>query len=135
MQELFSKKPVNHENKTEIVELLRVITEALIWSEQHELDFFEYFLYRYFQASDILSLYSDLLQNEFEKTIPVQLIQSANLLIHNLQKDSCKDYLLSTAFYKEITTHPFDFTDEEIIGNYMSLLKGLAVNLTNEQLK
>ena len=56
-------------------------------------------------------------------------------MIHNLKKNSSKDYLLSTQFYKEILSHPFDFTDDEIIENYLSLLKGLAVNLDMYQLR
>lgn len=46
-----------------------------------------------------------------------------------------KNYLLRNQFYKEILSHPFDFTDDEIIENYMSLIKGLAVNLPISQLK
>lgn len=75
------------------------------------------------------------MQEEFEKSIIVQLIQSANLLIHNLNTSSSKEYLLKTRFYKEIISYPFDFTDDEIVENYMSLLKGLAVNLDVNQLK
>ena len=82
-----------------------------------------------------MDLYSELLYDDFEKSIPIQLMQSAILLIHNLKKDEDKEYLLSTRFYKEITTYPFDFTDDEIIENYMSLLKCLAINLSNTQLK
>jgi Uncharacterised conserved protein/CLEC16A C-terminal len=65
----------------------------------------------------------------------VQLLQSASLLVHNLREDESKDYLLASDFYREILSHPFDFTDDEIIENYMSVLKGLAVNLSEIQLK
>ena len=34
----------------------------------------------------------------------------------------------------EIISHPFDFSDEEIVQIYMSLLKGLAVNLAAESI-
>jgi hypothetical protein len=40
-----------------------------------------------------------------------------------------------SAFYREILSHPFDFTDDEVIENYLSLLKGLAVNLKTSQLR
>ena len=38
-------------------------------------------------------------------------------------------------FYREILRHKFDFSDDEIIENYVSLLKGLAVNLDSLVLK
>jgi hypothetical protein len=72
---------------------------------------------------------------EFDKEVTIQLLQSANLMIHNLRNDSHKEYLLRSEFYKEVLTHPFDFTDDEIIDNYMSLLKGLAVNVSIPQLR
>jgi hypothetical protein len=55
--------------------------------------------------------------------------------VHNLKTDADKEYLLRSDFYREVLSHPFDFTDDEIIDNYMSLLKGLAVNLTEGQLR
>jgi protein CLEC16A len=42
---------------------------------------------------------------------------------------------MSNNYLNEIIAHPFDFTDEEIILNYISLLKGLAVNLSPETLQ
>ena len=82
----------------------------------------------HFQSSGIIKLYSELLISESEKCITIQLIQCANLLVHNLKNENSINYLLSTDFYREILSHPFDFTDDEIIENYLSLLKGLAVN-------
>ena len=65
----------------------------------------------------------------------IQLLQSSTILIHNLKNSSCVDSLLGSAFYSHVLSHPFDFTDEEITENYMSLIKGLAVNLSLEQVE
>lgn len=51
-----------------------------------------------------------------------------------MKQQPSKDYLINSNFYTEIISQPFDFTDDEIIENYTSLLKGLAVNLTRSQL-
>ena len=80
-------------------------------------------------------MYSKLLAQDFEKTIIIQLLQSANILAHNLKNAENKNYLLRNPFYREILSHPFDFTDDEIIENYMSLIKSLAVSLPIRQLK
>ena len=75
------------------------------------------------------------LAQEFDKMVLLQLIQTASLLIHNLKRVEFKEKLLESMFYREILRHSFDFSDDEIIENFMSLLKGLAVNLDNFVLK
>lgn len=42
---------------------------------------------------------------------------------------------MSNNYLNDIIAHSFDFTDEEIMLNYISLLKGLAVNLSHETLQ
>jgi hypothetical protein len=64
----------------------------------------------------------------------IQLIQTANILSHNLAQPEHKVYLLSSDFYSYIVIHPFDFADEEIVENYTSLLKGLATNTSVDKL-
>lgn len=64
----------------------------------------------------------------------IQLIQTANILSHNLSKPEHKVYLLSSEFYSNIVSHPFDFSDEEIVENFSSLLKGLATNTSSDKL-
>lgn len=39
---------------------------------------------------------------------------------------------MDTFFYKDIVSYPFDFSDEEIVDNYMSMLKGFSTNLKAE---
>lgn len=48
--------------------------------------------------------------------------------------ESCKNFLISSQFYSELISQPFDFTDDEIVENYMSMLKGFAFNLNQMQL-
>ena len=81
------------------------------------------------------ALFNRLLKTQNNKEVTVQLIQSANILAHNLTRPESKWYLLATSFYSDIVSHPFDFADEEIVENYMSLLKGLTVNLTEDMLR
>lgn len=64
----------------------------------------------------------------------IQLIQTANILSHNLAKPEHKVYLLSSEFYSNIVSYPFDFGDEEIVENYTSLLKGLSTNTSSDKL-
>ncbi|OMJ78189.1 hypothetical protein SteCoe_22032 [Stentor coeruleus] len=127
---LTREQHTSQSNMSIVIETLRSLTEWLIWADQHKLNFFDTF-----KSQNTLSIYLSLLREDFSKQVTIQLLQSANLLIHNLRDDNSKEYLLKSDFYKEVLMYPFDFADDEIIENYMSLLKGLAVNVTIPQLR
>jgi protein CLEC16A len=82
-----------------------------------------------------MEVYSSLLSQDFDRVITIQLLQSSSMLIHNLSKGSSKSELLKTDYFKHVLSHPFDFADSEIVENYMSLLKGIAVNLHLTELR
>jgi hypothetical protein len=83
----------------------------------------------------MLKLFTGFLNQAFDKKILIQLIQTANLLVHNLRSQEHKQFLIDSKFYQKILLHHFEFDDEEITENYVSLLKGLAINLEFQQLK
>ena len=75
-----------------------------------------------------------MLKHQAYKPLLLQLIQTANLLVHNLSSQSSLrrnyvGYLIHTDFYEEVLVHPFDFTDLDLIESYASLIKSLSVNL------
>ena len=79
-------------------------------------------------------MFSKLLNDCKSKEIQIQLIQSANILIHNLSIPENKSnkkigFLLASQFFKFLVTLKFNFLDDEIVENYMSFLKGMAANL------
>lgn len=77
---------------------------------------------------------ANILENCSDQPIILQLLQTATLLAHNLSKDDDKKYLLSSKFFTMIVSFPFDFTDEEVVEHYMSYIKGLAINISKQQL-
>lgn len=72
--------------KSELPEIIRYLSEALVWSEQNNNDFFQYFLLSHFMKLNIQGLFFEILCENECKDIRIQLIQSANILIHNLDK-------------------------------------------------
>ena len=85
-------------------------------------------------------LFSLFLNERPPKDIIIQLIQCANILIHNLDSESHKsivysEYLLESCFFELLVKLDFDFSnDEDLVENYMSFLKGLAANLSESLL-
>ena len=57
------------------------------------------------------------------------------MMIHNITNVPFKSYLLHSEYFKQVFSHAYDFADSEIIENFMSLLKGFAVNLTSQELR
>lgn len=113
------------------------MTEEIIWSEQNQGDFFEYFLKRYAIECNLFRLFWNLLNETKIKEVQIQLIQTATMLIHNLSSQECKsnsnsEYLLKTMFYREIIGFSFDFSDEEVVEIYMSMIKAFAINIKPE---
>ena len=43
-------------------------------------------------------------------------------------------YLISSEFYSNIVSYPFNFADDDIVENYISLLKSLATNVSSDKL-
>ena len=84
-------------------------------------------------------MFSKLLNDFKSKEIQIQLIQSANILIHNLSIPENKSntkigFLLASQFFKLLVTIKFNFLDDEIVEIYMSFLKGMAANLPSDLL-
>ena len=82
-------------------------------------------------------MFYNILKDVKIKDIQIQLIQTATMLIHNLSSDDCKSkiklgYLLRTNFYREIVSYTFDFSDEEVVEIFMSMLKAFAITLKPE---
>lgn len=82
-----------------------------------------------------METYHNLLVQDFDREITIQLLQSSSMMIHNISSEAFKKYLLQTEYFKQVFSHAYDFADSEIIENYMSLLKGLAVNLSCQELR
>jgi hypothetical protein len=66
-------------------------------------------------------------------------MQSANIFIHNLVTTEHKSkkysaFLLASDFFAALVSTEFDFSDDEIMENFISFLKGLAANLSSELL-
>jgi hypothetical protein len=136
-QELLALSPVSHKNKEKVVENIRAITEEIIWSEQNKGDFFKYFLRRYSIECNLFRLFWNFLNDTKIKEVQVQLMQTATMFIHNLTSQESKskkniEQLLNTLFYRDIVCFDFDFSDEEVVEIYLSMLKTFAINLKPE---
>lgn len=85
------------------------------------------------------AIFLRLLKGSGDKSVALQLLQSTNMLLHNLNLYETKSSfypgsLLMMPIYEELLLYPFDFSDDEICGNYVSLLRGITTNLPEDLL-
>ncbi|CAK9093720.1 Protein CLEC16A (C-type lectin domain family 16 member A), partial [Durusdinium trenchii] len=114
------------------VEVIREMTEALLWGEQndHNENFFDFFC-----EKSILADFVRILGRPVPKTVKVQLLQSLSMLIQNIRRPTSLYYLFSNNYVNQLIATQFDWSDEEILGYYISFLKSLALRLNEETIK
>lgn len=111
-----------------VVETVRQITEALIWGEQHDTNFFDFFC-----EKSILSEFIRVMGHKrAPKKVKVQLLQTLSMLVQNIRCHTSLYYLLSNNYVNKLIEMRLDFNDEEILCYYITLLKSLAMRLDGE---
>eukprot|EP00927_Polykrikos_kofoidii_P016368 TRINITY_DN17390_c0_g1_i1.p1 TRINITY_DN17390_c0_g1~~TRINITY_DN17390_c0_g1_i1.p1 ORF type:complete len:900 (-),score=144.43 TRINITY_DN17390_c0_g1_i1:423-3122(-) len=114
-----------------VVETVRQITEALIWGEQNDTNFFDFFCEKSILANFIIVLGLP----KAPKTVKVQLLQTLSMLVQNIRQQTSLYYLLSNNYVNHLISMDLDFSDEEILAYYITLLKSLAMRLNGETIK
>jgi len=137
LQQLYNKLSKFRESDLEkghgdaVVETVRQITEALIWGEQNDTNFFDFFCEKSILADFIrvLSL------TKSPKKVRVQLLQTLSILVQNIRRQTSLYYLLSGNHVNKLIEIPLDFDDDEILAYYITLLKSFAMRLDHETIK
>ncbi|CAI5731829.1 unnamed protein product [Peronospora destructor] len=132
----------------EIVELLRVLSEFLIYSDQHrvamepedqmaaDLDekadnpgtFFDYF-----GETNMLALLVELGASEPSFPVQVQLLQTMSILVQNIATRTSLYYILSNNHVNRLLECPFAVErDDDVRDWYVTLLKALSLRLNEE---
>lgn len=134
LQHLYSqlvRNPIiNDQNKDLIIETLRQIAELMIWGDQHNPEFFDFFL-----ENNILSYFLRILAQKTNRQVKEQLIQTLSILVENIRNENSMYYLLSNNHMNELITHKFDFSDDELMAYYISLLKTLSLKLNQNTIQ
>eukprot|EP00927_Polykrikos_kofoidii_P043771 TRINITY_DN37865_c0_g1_i1.p1 TRINITY_DN37865_c0_g1~~TRINITY_DN37865_c0_g1_i1.p1 ORF type:complete len:864 (+),score=129.65 TRINITY_DN37865_c0_g1_i1:207-2798(+) len=135
LQHLYTKlKQLNHadeQNRDALIEVIRQVTEALIWGERHDQNFFDFFC-----EKNMLSDFVQVLNKEkVGKTVKVQLLQTLSMLVQNVRRETSLYYLFSNNYVNQLISTKFDWNHEELLGYYISFLKSLALRLNAETVK
>ncbi|TDH72480.1 uncharacterized protein CCR75_007857 [Bremia lactucae] len=130
----------------EIVELLRVLSEFLIYSDQHRMPvgqevqesidevpddagvFFDYF-----GETNMLALLVELGASQPSVPVQVQLLQTMSILVQNITTRTSLYYILSNNHINRLLECPYVVDqDDDVRDWYVTLLKALSLRLNKE---
>lgn len=129
----------------EIVELLRVLSEFLIYSDQHRgrdaaspsgatqdaqaaASFFDYF-----GEKNVLALLVELGASAPPVPVQIQLLQTLSILVQNIATRTSLYYILSNNYVNRLLECPFAVEDSDDVRDwYVTLLKALSLRLNEE---
>ncbi|KAL6053147.1 FPL domain-containing protein [Balamuthia mandrillaris] len=129
-EQLTRNRVITEKNQKLIIETLRQIAEIMIWGDQHNTAFFDFFL-----EKNILGFFLDILSQKSPNKVKVQLLQTLSILVENIRSETALYYLLSNNHINDLITHKFDFSDEEVLAYYISFLKTLSLKLNKNTIQ
>ncbi|XP_059637495.1 protein TRANSPARENT TESTA 9 isoform X3 [Cornus florida] len=115
---------VNEVNKDFVIEALRSIAELIIYGDQHDLNFFEYFM-----EKQVMGEFVRMLKISRTETVSRQLLQTMSIMIANLKNEHSIYYLFSNEHINYLITYSFDFCDDELLSYYISFLRAISGKL------
>ncbi|KAK1418369.1 hypothetical protein QVD17_27512 [Tagetes erecta] len=122
--QLMKIQVVNDVNKAFVIEALRSIAELVTYGDQHDTDFFEFFM-----EKQVMGEFVRILKINKNVIVSVQLLQTMSIMIQNLKSDQSIYYLFSNEHINFLITYSFDFRNEELLSYYISFLRAISGKL------
>ena len=122
---LYLKGNLLSTQEQQVIENIRVVAEVVVYADQHTELLFDYFC-----ELNMLRLFTNVLNHPLCSTsIKVQLLQSVSILVQNIRSETALYYTLSNNHVNQFISHPYDFSNEELLAYYISFLKLLSLKL------
>ncbi|XP_006652159.3 protein TRANSPARENT TESTA 9 [Oryza brachyantha] len=111
-------------NKDFVVEALRSIAELMIYGDQHDPAYFEFFM-----EKQIMGEFARILRISKLSRVSLQLLQTMSIMIQNLRNEHSIYYIFSNEHINFLITFPFDFQIDEMLSYYISFLRAISGKL------
>ncbi|XP_057420756.1 protein TRANSPARENT TESTA 9-like isoform X3 [Lotus japonicus] len=115
---------VNEVNKDFVIEALRLIAELIIYGDQHDPSFFEFFM-----EKQVMGEFVRILKLSRTVSVPLQLLQTVSIMVQNLKSEHAIYYMFSNEHVNYLITYSFDFRNEELLSYYISFLRAISGKL------
>uniref|UniRef100_A0ACD5U947 Uncharacterized protein n=1 Tax=Avena sativa TaxID=4498 RepID=A0ACD5U947_AVESA len=111
-------------NKDFVVEALRSIAELMIYGDQHDPSFFDFFM-----ENQIMGEFARILRISKLSRVSLQLLQTMSIMIQNLRNEHSIYYIFSNEHINFLITYSFDFQIDEMLSYYISFLRAISGKL------
>ncbi|CAM0904983.1 unnamed protein product [Alopecurus aequalis] len=111
-------------NKDFVVEALRSIAELMIYGDQHDPSFFDFFM-----ENQIMGEFARILRISKLSRVSLQLLQTMGIMIQNLRNEHSIYYIFSNEHINFLITYSFDFQIDEMLSYYISFLRAISGKL------
>ncbi|KAM0901833.1 hypothetical protein ACQ4PT_019699 [Festuca glaucescens] len=111
-------------NKDFVVEALRSIAELMIYGDQNDPTFFDFFM-----ENQIMGEFARILRICKLSRVSLQLLQTMSIMIQNLRNEHSIYYIFSNEHINFLITYPFDFQIDEMLSYYISFLRAISGKL------
>uniref|UniRef100_A0A2P2KZM8 Protein CLEC16A homolog isoform X3 n=1 Tax=Rhizophora mucronata TaxID=61149 RepID=A0A2P2KZM8_RHIMU len=115
---------VNEVNQDFVIEALRSIAELMTYGDQHDSNFFEFFM-----EKQVLGEFVRILKISRTLTVSLQLLQTMSIMIQNLRAEHAIYYMFSNEHINFLITYAFDFRNEELLSYYISFVRAISGKL------
>ncbi|XP_058113630.1 protein TRANSPARENT TESTA 9-like isoform X7 [Magnolia sinica] len=115
---------VNNVNKDHVIEVLRSIAELLIYGDQHDPTFFEFFI-----EKQIIGEFLRILDVSRTVSVALQLLQTMSIMIQNLKSEHAIYYIFNSEHINDLIGYSFDFGNEELLSYYITFLRAISGKL------
>ncbi|ORM40886.1 Protein CLEC16A -like protein [Babesia sp. Xinjiang] len=106
----------------EMVDALKQLAELLIWGAKSDFDG----LFEYFCEENIMEFLTIELPCTPVRIVRIQLLQTMSMLIHNVENERMRYYMLSNNYMNALITHHNMYTGGDVSSWTVSLLKTLS---------
>ncbi|KAJ6742030.1 hypothetical protein OIU85_016144 [Salix viminalis] len=115
---------VNNDNKNFVIEALRSISELITYGDQHDSNYFDFFMER-----QVMGEFVRILMVSGTVSISLQLLQTMSIMIQNLKSERAIYYMINNEHINILITYSFDFRNEELLSHYISFLRAISGKL------
>lgn len=128
-RQLVENKIATEANQSQVIEILRVIAEMVVYGDSKSELLFDFFC-----EANMLSLFLDIMrcQSGCPVQIHIQILQTLSILCQSVRNTTSMYYLLSNNYVNEIIVFPYNFEDEELCDNFISFMKSLSLRLNQQ---
>jgi protein CLEC16A len=129
-QELLESKNVDDNNESQVIEILRLLAEMVVYGDNKSEMLFDFFC-----EKNMLSLFLEIMwcPGGCPLAVHFQILQTLSILVNSVKNDTSLYYLLSNNYVNEIIVFPHDFSeDESLRDQFVSFMKSLSLRLNKQ---